>query len=86
MAKRTLDDLSSEELLGRLAQAKDDLFKLRFQHATGQLTNYKRLGQLRREVARIMTRLRDLEIAEADALARSASGGRSTAATGQEAR
>lgn len=68
MAKTAnLDDLTSQELLRRLAEAKDDLFKLRFQHATGQLTNYKRLGQLRRDVARIMTRLRDLEIAAAEA-------------------
>jgi large subunit ribosomal protein L29 len=66
-AKSDLVELSEDDLLGRLAQAKDDLFKLRFQHATGQLTNYKRLGQLRQEVARIMTRLRELEIAAAEA-------------------
>jgi large subunit ribosomal protein L29 len=65
--KSELAELSEGDLLGRLAQAKDDLFKLRFQHATGQLTNYKRLGQLRQEVARIMTRLRELEIAAAEA-------------------
>ena len=52
----------------KLAEAKDDLFKLRFQHATGQLTNYRRLGQVRRDVARVLTRLRELEIAEAEAL------------------
>jgi large subunit ribosomal protein L29 len=68
MARSKLDDLTGDELLVKLAEAKDDLFKLRFQHATGQLTNYKRLGQVRREVARVMTRLRDLEISEAEAL------------------
>jgi large subunit ribosomal protein L29 len=67
MARTRLDDLSSDELVTRLAEAKDDLFKLRFQHATGQLTNYRRMGQVRRDVARIMTRLRDLEIAAAEA-------------------
>ena len=67
MARSKLDDLSADELLVKLAESKDDLFKLRFQHATGQLTNYKRLGQVRRDVARVMTRLRDLEIAEAEA-------------------
>jgi large subunit ribosomal protein L29 len=67
MARNDLADLSQDDLLGRLAQAKDDLFKLRFQNATGQLTNYKRLGEVRREVARIMTRLRDLEIIAAEA-------------------
>jgi large subunit ribosomal protein L29 len=68
MARSKLDDLTGDELLVKLAEAKDDLFKLRFQHATGQLTNYRRLGQVRREVARVLTRLRTLEIAEAEAL------------------
>jgi large subunit ribosomal protein L29 len=71
MARSKLDDLTGDELLVKLAEAKDDLFKLRFQHATGQLTNYKRLGQVRREVAQVLTRLRAIEIAEADALAAS---------------
>ena len=68
MARAKLDDLTGDELLVKLAEAKDDLFKLRFQHATGQLTNYRRLGEVRREVARVLTRLRTLEIAEAEAL------------------
>ena len=67
MARSGLHELSADELLSRLAEAKDDLFKLRFQHATGQLTNYRRMGQVRRDVARIMTRLRDLEITAAEA-------------------
>ena len=69
MAGSNVDDLTGDELLAKLAEAKDDLFKLRFQHATGQLTNYKRLGQVRRDVARVLTRLRTLEIAEAEAAA-----------------
>jgi large subunit ribosomal protein L29 len=69
MAKGDLADLSPEELLQRLAETKEELFNLRFQHATGQLTNYKRLGQLRKDVARILTVLRDLEIEQAEALA-----------------
>jgi large subunit ribosomal protein L29 len=68
MARSKLDDLTGDELLVKLAEGKDDLFKLRFQHATGQLTNYRRLGEVRREVARVLTRLRALEIAEAEAL------------------
>ena len=67
--KGDLADLRPEELLQRLAETKEELFNLRFQHATGQLTNYKRLGQLRKDVARILTVLRDLEIQEAEALA-----------------
>lgn len=67
--KNDLVDLRTEELLQRLAEAKAELFNLRFQHATGQLTNYKRLGVLRRDVARINTVLRDQEIQAAEALA-----------------
>ena len=69
MARSTIQDLTDAELLTRLAEAKEELFNLRFQHATGQLTNYKRIGQLRREVARLMGALRDAEIRAAEALA-----------------
>ena len=48
--------------------AKDELFKLRFQNATGQLSNYARLGQVRRSIARLETELRAREIAAAEAL------------------
>jgi large subunit ribosomal protein L29 len=64
-----LADLSDRELLERLAEAKSELFNLRFQHATGQLTDYKRIRLMRREVARILTAHRDLEIRAAEALA-----------------
>lgn len=69
MAKSSIADLNQSELLARLAETKEELFNLRFQHATGQLTNYKRIGQLRREVARLMGALRDAEIRAAEALA-----------------
>jgi large subunit ribosomal protein L29 len=46
-------ELPSEELQTRLDEVAQELFNLRFQHATGQLENYSRLGQLRRDVARI---------------------------------
>ncbi|MEJ5253895.1 MAG: 50S ribosomal protein L29 [Acidimicrobiales bacterium] len=64
-----LRDLNDAELLDRLAEAKQELFNLRFQHATGQLENHARLGQVKRDVARIMTELRAREIAAAEALA-----------------
>ncbi|MBV9040887.1 MAG: 50S ribosomal protein L29 [Acidimicrobiia bacterium] len=57
-----------EELENRLAEAKQELFNLRFQHVTGQLDNYSRLPQLKRDVARINTILREREIAAAEAL------------------
>ena len=62
-------ELSEDELVTRLGEAKTEAFNLRFQHVTGQLDNTARLGQLRRDVARINTLLREREIAAADALA-----------------
>ena len=61
-----LTQLDLEELESRLAEAKVELFNLRFQHVTGQLDNYARLGQLRRDVARMKTVLRDREIEAAE--------------------
>ena len=63
-----LRELEDEELLNRLAESKQELFNLRFQLVTGQLDNSERLGQLRRDVARILTVLREREIEEAEAL------------------
>ena len=60
-------ELTDEVLTDRLAESKDELFKIRFQHATGQLDNYKRIGELRRDVAKIETLLREREIAAAEA-------------------
>ena len=71
MAKDSLKDVADEELFDRLARAKDDLFKLRFQHVTGQLDNTARLGQLKKDIARLNTELREREIAAAEALAAS---------------
>jgi large subunit ribosomal protein L29 len=69
MASRTaeLRDLSYDELATRLVEARQELFNLRFQHVTGQLDNYARLGQLRKEIARLETILRENEIAAAEA-------------------
>jgi large subunit ribosomal protein L29 len=61
-------DLPDDGLVQRLGEAKEELFNLRFQHVTGQLDNYARLPQLKREVARISTELRAREIAAAEAL------------------
>jgi large subunit ribosomal protein L29 len=60
-------EMTDEVLTDRLAESKDELFKIRFQHATGQLDNYKRIGELRRDVARMETLLREREIAAAEA-------------------
>jgi large subunit ribosomal protein L29 len=59
-------DLDDNALRERLAETKEELFNLRFQNATGQLDNYKRLGDLRRDVARLRTAIREREIAAHD--------------------
>ena len=59
-------ELSREEIQGRLDETKEELFNLRFQNATGQLDNYKRIRELKRDVARIKTILRQLEIEAAE--------------------
>ena len=65
-----LQALDDSELEQRLADAKDELFKLRFQVVTGQFDNTARLGFLRKEVARIHTILRHREIEAAEAAER----------------
>ena len=66
---RELDGLDDTELEQRLVEAKTELFNLRFQNVTGQLDNNSRLGQVRKDVARIMTVLRHREIEAAEAAA-----------------
>jgi large subunit ribosomal protein L29 len=60
--------LGDEELVHRLADARKELFNLRFQFATGQLDNSSRLREVRRDIARMLTVLREREIAAAEAL------------------
>jgi large subunit ribosomal protein L29 len=60
-------DLSDSALLQELSDTKKELFNLRLQHATGQLGNYARLREIRRDVARFETELRTREIAAAEA-------------------
>ena len=62
-----LREMDDDELVTRLVEARQELFNLRFQHVTGQQDNYARLGQVRRDVARINTLLRQREIAAAEA-------------------
>ncbi len=68
---KTLVELTDSELVGKLAETKQELFNLRFQRAQGQLENSARLGILRKDVARINMLLRAREIAAAEALATS---------------
>ena len=56
---RNLDDT---ELTSKLREAKEELFNLRFQGATGQLENHGRLRAVRKDIARIYTILREREL------------------------
>jgi large subunit ribosomal protein L29 len=81
MAKTDLvvRDLPDVELLDRLGETKQELFNLRFQHVTGQLDNSARLGQLKKDIARINTELRGREIAAAEAIEADAASNEETA-------
>jgi len=54
--------LSPEERQQKLVEMKQELFNLRFQHATGQLENPQRLKQIKRDVARVQTVIREEEL------------------------
>ena len=57
-----LRELNSEELVTKLRENKEELFNLRFQMATGQLQNNRRLRVVRHEIARIYTVMREREL------------------------
>ena len=67
MAK-DLKDVNDGDLIEALNDSKEELFNLRFQLVTGQLDNYSRIKEVKKEVARAMTELRVREIAAAEAL------------------
>lgn len=62
MKTAEIREYATEDLRTRLGETKEELFSLRFQHATGQLENYGRLGELRREVARLNSIIREREL------------------------
>jgi large subunit ribosomal protein L29 len=61
MKPRELRDLSEEELSNKEKEFREEEFRLRFKHATGQLEKTARLRQLRKEIARVKTILREKE-------------------------
>ena len=82
MASKTteLRELNDTDLEHRLGEAKEELFNLRFQNVTGQLDNNARLGQVRKDVARINTLLRQREIDAHEAQASAAKSGNAASA------
>jgi len=65
MDVRELRELPDDELRQELADHKEELFNLRFQAVTGQLDNPRRIKEVKREIARVLTVMREREIAAA---------------------
>jgi large subunit ribosomal protein L29 len=57
-----LDDLNAVDLESKLREAKEELFNLRFQAATGQLESHGRLRTVKKDIARIYTVVREREL------------------------
>lgn len=62
VAAGELRELTADDLVERLRESKEELFNLRFQTATGQLSNNRRLRTVRHQIARIYTVLREREL------------------------
>jgi len=65
MATTTTNDLrglANDELVSKLLEAKEELFNLRFQAATGQLESHGRLRIVRKDIARVYTVMREREL------------------------
>ena len=64
MKAKQVHDMTTEELKLKLASLKKELFNLRFSHATGQLSNPMVMVTCKRDIARVLTVLRQRELAE----------------------
>jgi large subunit ribosomal protein L29 len=62
LTSEKLRELDDDRLVDELRKAKEELFNLRFQSATGQLENHGRLRAVRRDIARIYTIMRENEL------------------------
>ena len=62
LASNELRGLDDDRLVDELRKAKEELFNLRFQSATGQLDNHGRLRAVRKDIARIYTEMREREL------------------------
>jgi large subunit ribosomal protein L29 len=62
MKLKDVRNLSNEELIARLNNTREELMNLRFQLSTGSMTDYTRLRQTRRTIARMLTVLREREL------------------------
>ncbi|MFP4635678.1 MAG: 50S ribosomal protein L29 [Nitriliruptoraceae bacterium] len=65
MTATELRELPDDELRQQLSESKEELFNLRFQVVTGQLDNPRRIKEVKRTIARVLTVMREREIAVA---------------------
>ena len=66
MKTKDFREMTTEELQDKLKNLKSELFNLRFSHATGQLSNPMMLNTLKKDIAKVMTILRERELAVKD--------------------
>ena len=64
MKAQDIREMSEEELQRKAQDLQEEIFNLKFQHATGQLENTQRLPQVRKDLARVKTILREKNIAQ----------------------
>ena len=64
MKASELRNMSAEQLTAKLKELKAELFNLRFQHAINQLDNPHKIVEVKRDIAKIMTAIREKELAE----------------------
>ena len=62
MKASDIRERTEQELKKEFMELKSELFKLRFQHATNQLDNTMKLKQVKRDIARVKTVLREIEL------------------------
>jgi large subunit ribosomal protein L29 len=61
-----IKDLTKQEIISQWEERKQELFNLRFQKSTGELENTSRIRQTKRDIARLLTRLRELDTRESE--------------------
>ena len=64
MKAKDVRELNAEQLNAKLGELKKDLFNLRFQHATNQLDNPLKIVEVKRDIARVKTIIREQELAQ----------------------
>jgi large subunit ribosomal protein L29 len=64
MKAKEIRELSNDDLRSKLSEGRAELFNLRFQMATSQLDNTARINLVKKDIARVLTEIREREIAE----------------------